>query len=83
MAGTGIGLLAVFAIWNYEVFIEGKQPAWKILLTILVDIVSILSMIWVIIQPIVFFLAVFAAARAILPEPIRAVFDNALSSVLQ
>ncbi|HPF95745.1 MAG: YrdB family protein [Candidatus Magasanikbacteria bacterium] len=83
LAGTGIGLLAVFAIWNYEVFIEGKQPAWKMVLTIIVDIVSVLSMIWVIIQPFIFFLAIFAAGRAALPEPIRALFDNALSSVIQ
>ena len=82
IGATGAGLVVILLWWNYEVFIEGGQPTWKILLVVMLDILSIASAIIVPLMPIIYFLMVAAAIGAALPAPLRDALGSLITSVL-
>lgn len=82
IGATGAGLVVILLWWNYEVFIEGGQPTWKILLVVMLDLLSIASAIIVPLMPIIYFLMVAAAIGAALPAPLRDALGSLITSVL-
>lgn len=74
--------LSYIIFWNYEVFIEKGQPTWKILLVVLVDLLSIFSMIVTVLAPLIL-IAIFAIGiGAALPGPLQDLFSSVIGSVL-
>lgn len=82
LSATGLGFLFVLIWWNYEVFIEKGQPTWKILLVVLIDLLSIFSMIVTVLAPLIL-IAIFAIGiGAALPGPLQDLFSSVIGSVL-
>lgn len=82
IGGTGAGLVVILLWWNYEVFFEGGQPTWKILLVVLLDILSVASAIIVPLMPIILFLMIIGAVGSALPAPLRDALGSVITSVL-
>lgn len=70
-AASGFGVLFVLAWWNYEVFIKGGQPTWKILVVVLADMLSIISMIVSVLAPLLPIIMVLLAVGAAVPGPLQ------------
>ena len=81
IGATGAGLIVLIVWWNYEVFIEGNQPTWKILLVILIDIIGVASAILTPLLPVLFPLMMLAAAGAALPAPVRDALGSFFTSM--
>lgn len=82
IGSTGFGLLFVLAWWNYEVFIEKGQPTWKILLVVLIDLLSIFSMIISVLWPLILIAMMMLGIGAALPGPLQDLFSSVIGSVL-